>query len=96
MRRLALVVLTSSLLSAVLVVGSAGKSQAFADGPQGGGGTGIGWQYSESANGYYRPPQSSGGGGGGGGPGDGDDGVGEHPRRRPGVSGRRPGVRLRG
>ncbi len=68
MRRLALVVLTSSLLSAVLVVGSAGKSQAFADGPQGGGGTGIGWQYSESANGYYRPPQSSGGGGGGGGP----------------------------
>lgn len=30
-------------------------------------GQGIGWQYSESANGYYRPPQDDSGGGGGGG-----------------------------
>ena len=96
MRRLALVVLTSSLLSAVLVVGSAGKSQAFADGPQGGGGTGIGWQYSESANGYYRPPQSSGGRRRRWRSRDGDDRLGDGARRRPDVSGRRPGVRLRG
>jgi hypothetical protein len=67
MRRLAFVALGSFLLGALLVVSPAGITPAYADGPQGGGGPGIGWQYSESANGYYRPPQSTGGGGGGGG-----------------------------
>ena len=66
MSRLALA-LGSVGLGAALALGYAAGT-AYA-GPQNGGGqTGIGWQYSESANGYYRQPTTSGGGGGGGGP----------------------------
>lgn len=55
-------VLAGSLLP-VLAGGVGSPAQALP-------GQGIGWQYSESANGYYRTPQDGNSGGGGGGGGD--------------------------
>jgi hypothetical protein len=53
MRRLAQRILSISLLAGLLAVGLVAPAHA---GPQ----DGIGWQYSESANGYWRPPQATG------------------------------------
>ena len=64
MRRLALLASGVLMLSGLLIFSPAGVTPAEA-GPQ----DGIGWQYSESANGFYRQPTGDApGGGGDGGP----------------------------